>query len=234
MQPPDYFRERDQKPPSGFRWVGKKKKKNASKAWKSGFTISADDGSYDVVLTKLTWRKAQSYCRQNGKDLARVRSQTENKAVQEVLNGNSSSFWMGLFRDAYKWSDQSDSPFRSWQSTQPNNDGHCTLYSPVKNLWWDRSCGHQSLFYCYDGELFEKSDFRTWSKCSICVHLNGKEFVCSHSTAIRVTRWMMLKVKSNSSLHFHDSKTSHALLNQASDTSAWSFCCCCCVCVRFF
>lgn len=193
-----------------------------SKAWKSCLTIAADDGSYDVILTKLTWRKAQSYCRQNMKHLARVRSQTENKAVQEVLHGNSSSFWIGLFRDDYSWSDHSDSTFRFWHNSQPNNDGLCTLYNPVTKTWWDRGCGHQSPFYCYNGELFGNLTLGQ-DKMLTCVNFNGKEFVCLHSTAISVTSWMMLKVKSNSSIHFDDSKTSHALLNQASVKSAWRF-----------
>lgn len=206
-----------------------------SKAWKSCLTVAADDGSYDVILTKLTWRKAQSYCRQNTKHLARVRSQAENKAVQEVLPGNSSSFWIGLFRDDYSWSDHSDSAFRFWYYSQPNNDGDCTLYNPVQKRWWDRGCGHQSPFYCYNGELFANLTLGQ-DKMLTCAHFNGKEFVCLHSTAISVTRWMMLTVKSNSSIHFSDSKTSHALLNQASVLNLpEDLCCCCARCtVRFF
>lgn len=120
---------------------------------KSHLTITTDNSSYNVILTNLTWRDAQTYCRQNGKDLATVRSQTEIKAVQEVLHGNSSSFWIGLFQDGYKWSDQSDSSFRNWQFTQPNNDGDCVLYNPPSHVWWDRQCEQLYSFFCYDGEL---------------------------------------------------------------------------------
>lgn len=156
------------------------------------------------------------------KHLARVRSQTENKAVQEILHGNSSSFWIGLFRDDYTWSDHSDSTFRFWYSSQPNRDGHCTLYNPVNKSWWDRGCGYRSPFYCYNGELFGNLTLGQ-DKMLTCVNFLSTEFVCLHSTAISVTRWMMLKVKSNSSIHFNDSKTSHALLNQASVQSASRF-----------
>lgn len=115
--------------------------------------ITPDDGSYEVILTKLSWKEAKNYCHKHGKELARARSQTENQAVQELVSGRRSNFWIGLFRDGWRWSDQSDASFRYWGSTQPNNDGHCTLFTAVKMTWWDRSCKYQHYFFCYNGEL---------------------------------------------------------------------------------
>lgn len=179
--------------------------------------LFTDDGSYDVILTNLTWRVAQDYCRKNGADLARVRNQIENKAVQEVLNGNRSPFWIGLFQDGFKWSDQSDSSFRYWQYTQPNNDGPCVLYDPANHYWWDRPCGQQFPFFCYNGELFGNLSLRQYKMLYLC---KVKWNLCLHSTAITVTRWMTLEMKSNSSVYFSDPKTSAALLDQASVKSA--------------
>lgn len=115
--------------------------------------ITTEDGSYEVILTKLSWKEAKNYCQNRGKELARVRSQTENKAVQEAVSGHGSYFWIGLFRDGWRWSDQSDTSFRYWASTQPNNDGHCVLFDVVKMSLWDRSCSSQHYFFCYNGEL---------------------------------------------------------------------------------
>lgn len=122
-------------------------------SWTPYLNVTTDDGSYDVILTNLSWRRAQIYCRKNGKDLARARSRTENQAVQRVLNGDRSSFWIGLFRDSWRWSDKSNFSFRYWESSQPNNDGLCVLYNPIRKTWWDRSCGYPQLFFCYNGEL---------------------------------------------------------------------------------
>lgn len=131
----------------------------------SYLNITTDDGSYEVILIELTWREAQDYCREHGKDLARARSRTENQAVQEVLSGNGSYFWIGLFRDGWRWSDQSDASFRYWGSTQPNNDGRCVLFSAVKMTWWDRSCRDQHFFFCYNGELLGR--LKNNIKCTI-------------------------------------------------------------------
>lgn len=119
----------------------------------SYLNITTDDGSYEVILTKLSWRDAQNECHKRGKDLARARSQTENQALQEVLSGQVSSFWIGLFRDSWRWSDQSDSSFRRWGSSQPNNDGLCAVYNPVTMTWWDRACSFHYYFFCYNGKL---------------------------------------------------------------------------------
>uniref|UniRef100_A0A674N9Y4 C-type lectin domain-containing protein n=1 Tax=Takifugu rubripes TaxID=31033 RepID=A0A674N9Y4_TAKRU len=78
--------------------------------------ITTDNGSYEVILTKLSWKEANNYCHKRGKDLARARSRTENQAVQEVLSGHGSYFWIGLFRDGWTWSDQSDASFRYWNN----------------------------------------------------------------------------------------------------------------------
>ncbi|XP_029706379.1 C-type mannose receptor 2-like [Takifugu rubripes] len=114
------------------------------------FVCQTDNGSYEVILTKLSWKEANNYCHKRGKDLARARSRTENQAVQEVLSGHGSYFWIGLFRDGWTWSDQSDASFRYWASTQPNNDGHCTLFNAVEMTWWDRSCKDHYYFFCYN------------------------------------------------------------------------------------
>lgn len=84
----------------------------------------------DVVLQEKSWRQAQEYWRWNDNNLASVRSQTDNQALQQMINGNVPSLsldWIALFRDEWKWSDQSDSSFRDWEGSQPNKDGHCSV-----------------------------------------------------------------------------------------------------------
>ncbi|XP_038592480.1 secretory phospholipase A2 receptor-like [Micropterus salmoides] len=108
-----------------------------------------------IVLQEKSWREAQEYCRLNNTDLASVRNQTENQALQQTVFEKGSSLfliWIGLFRDEWKWSDESDSSFRYWERSQPNDDGVCALYRPSDNKWYDRDCTSSKYFFCYSGE----------------------------------------------------------------------------------
>ncbi|XP_074518936.1 macrophage mannose receptor 1-like [Halichoeres trimaculatus] len=110
-----------------------------------------DSGRISVVPEKKSWREAQEYCRQNLMDLASARSQSENQALQHRVEGSGSYLvWMGLFRDAWKWSDRSSSSFRWWGSGQPNKDGVCVLYRSSENRFYDRGCSSLFQFYCYN------------------------------------------------------------------------------------
>ena len=118
----------------------------------------------EYVNEGMTWTEAQSYCRTHHTDLASVRSQTENDQIKEMLPANT-NVWIGLFKDPWKWSDGSNSSFRCWSGSQPNENGlldECVasvIYSDgmVCNDW---ACHYDTLpFLCYSGESFViKSD----------------------------------------------------------------------------
>ncbi|XP_062331383.1 C-type mannose receptor 2-like [Osmerus eperlanus] len=93
------------------------------------FNSGNDPGKpkYILVLDPRTWRDAQIYCRQNYTDLASIRNQAENIEIQQLVLGEKSSaiVWIGLFKDDWKWSDQSTSSFRYWGSGKPDNGYDC-------------------------------------------------------------------------------------------------------------
>nr|XP_046233605.1 C-type mannose receptor 2-like [Scatophagus argus] len=156
------------------------------------FVCQDEDGSMYTVSENKPWRQAQEYCQLYNRDLVSVRSQTENQALQQILNASgpsSSSFWIGLFRDDWKWSDQSDSSFRYWESSQPNNDGACALYNPSIKRWYDRGCANPYPFYCY---------------------------------SVKVTRLIVrMEIKSSSFFDVSDSTLSEAILSKILKNFEW-------------
>uniref|UniRef100_A0A673WD70 C-type lectin domain-containing protein n=1 Tax=Salmo trutta TaxID=8032 RepID=A0A673WD70_SALTR len=103
-----------------------------------------------------TFSEAQSYCREYHTDLASVRNQTENQEIQKMVS-KGSKVWIGLFRDSWKWSDGSDSSFRYWKPTQPNNNGGvqscgAAVYKEGQSWtdrWFDWNCNDRHPFVCY-------------------------------------------------------------------------------------
>ncbi|XP_071318374.1 macrophage mannose receptor 1-like [Trachinotus anak] len=123
--------------------------------------VCQEDKSYEthLVLERMTWRQAQEYCRQNYTDLAVVSSQTENQALQQEINENGSLLslvWIGLFRDGWRWSDNSDSSFRYWETKERGKQEikviNCVTYRPSSKAWGTEDCSTTHPFYCYNGK----------------------------------------------------------------------------------
>uniref|UniRef100_A0A8C6SSY8 C-type lectin domain-containing protein n=1 Tax=Neogobius melanostomus TaxID=47308 RepID=A0A8C6SSY8_9GOBI len=140
------------------------------------FTGSTDGPKqYTYISTRKSWEDARSYCRQHHTDLAMIEDESENTAVASVLVSNQWA-WMGLYRQAWRWSDDSDSQFTNWQSGEPNNVGgaqHCVLKFK-SHQWNDRSCSNKHKFICHKGEvLFLNVPFGMFS-----LSLNFLFFLC--------------------------------------------------------
>ncbi|KAL2085784.1 hypothetical protein ACEWY4_019104 [Coilia grayii] len=108
---------------------------------------------YLLVKDEKTWRDAQRYCREKHTDLASVRNQRENDQIAAVERPGGGPVWIGLFRDAWEWSDGSSSSFRHWDLTEPNNALHACAEIWPSGLWNDEGCYKLRNFICYEGEV---------------------------------------------------------------------------------
>ncbi|XP_073325708.1 C-type mannose receptor 2-like [Pagrus major] len=108
--------------------------------------------TFVLIETLMTWTEAQSYCRDHHTDLASVRNTAENQKVKDLVPSGQLA-WIGLFRDSWKWSDGSNSSFRYWDQTEPNNAGGieaCVIAHLGRDgKWFDVPCDLKKPFVCY-------------------------------------------------------------------------------------
>ncbi|MGL6083699.1 MAG: lectin-like protein [Gammaproteobacteria bacterium] len=99
----------------------------------------------------MTWSNAQTYCRQYHTDLASSRDEAQHLALKALTSGYT---WIGLFRDSWKWVDQ------TWFSTVK------PMTKRINNALGNESCGYINKtqaadarcsdilpFVCYAGEV---------------------------------------------------------------------------------
>ncbi|KAG9333567.1 hypothetical protein JZ751_011303, partial [Albula glossodonta] len=95
-------------------------------------------------------------------DLVSVRNQSDNNKINEEAKRQGKTggwVWIGLFREYWKWSDQSSSLYRNWRSGQPDNEGgneNCVgmlVGTTDSGKWDDRRCNETHPFFCHGGEM---------------------------------------------------------------------------------
>ncbi|XP_051986568.1 C-type mannose receptor 2-like isoform X2 [Xyrauchen texanus] len=144
------------------------------------------------VLQTMTWRAAQIYCREHHTDLVSVRNQNENEQINNIrINAfTTSGVWIGLFRDSWEWSDQSNSSFRNWRSNIPDNVGgneNCALVwvKSDRGQWGDLSCDSKSQFVCHEDKLVLVQQNLSWNEALRYCRENHVDLVSVNSEQIQ-------------------------------------------------
>ncbi|XP_053364207.1 putative C-type lectin domain family 20 member A [Clarias gariepinus] len=99
----------------------------------------------------MSWYNAQIYCRTHHTDLASSNA-TENPILLELINGTTGAIWFGLFRDSWKWIDQTNfTTFPiSWMLKKPDNalgKENCGYLDNSQVA--DAQCSDIMPFFCY-------------------------------------------------------------------------------------
>ncbi|XP_050931709.1 C-type mannose receptor 2 [Lates calcarifer] len=68
--------------------------------------------TFHLINNEKTWPQAQNYCREHHTDLISGVHQLEDEEFK--TQGKSKRLWIGLFRDTWRWSDESSFSFRYW------------------------------------------------------------------------------------------------------------------------
>ncbi|KAL7851738.1 hypothetical protein AOLI_G00220940 [Acnodon oligacanthus] len=82
----------------------------------------------------MSWYEAQSYCRKSYTDLVSIRDQNQNEAVRTEGLNSSTSFWIGLLRDDWDWTDGGRSAYRNWATDQPRPSSDCAVMMNPTNV----------------------------------------------------------------------------------------------------
>ncbi len=114
--------------------------------------------------TQKTWIEAQKFCRDRYTDLAIIRSQADQDQITSLIN--TLPLWIGLYRDTWKWSDQSNVTSSTLLATQSftrwNED--CVAADNFYRVFDDRFCTSPHYFYCKTG----RSDLSYFVHSFVC------------------------------------------------------------------
>ncbi|XP_016342392.1 C-type lection lectoxin-Enh3-like [Sinocyclocheilus anshuiensis] len=103
-----------------------------------------------LIKTQKTWTEAQEYCRHHYTDLATIRSQEDNDQITKLLNVWMAPVWIGLYRDTWKWSDQTNITSSIQLATQRFTkwNENCAGADNYYHVFDDRHCTNMHYFYC--------------------------------------------------------------------------------------
>ncbi|XP_043101104.1 C-type lectin LmsL-like [Puntigrus tetrazona] len=111
----------------------------------------SDEGPVLNADEEMSWKQAQRFCRENFIDLHTVRNEDDNQLLRMMSGDDQSCIWIGLYRDSWKWSDQTNtSSSLPWASKQPDNylgDEICAAVDE-DGLIADQRCSNTFFFFC--------------------------------------------------------------------------------------
>ncbi|XP_071316084.1 macrophage mannose receptor 1-like [Trachinotus anak] len=119
-------------------------------------------GRYVYYSEKKTWDNSQEHCRNNHNDLASVRTGADNSEIASLIKtwigslGFRNKVWIGLFKDAWMWSDGRETSFRYWLKGSPHRGGCASVAVSQQGRWVEAQCNQKTTFVCQGGLKVKK------------------------------------------------------------------------------
>ncbi|XP_058240160.1 macrophage mannose receptor 1-like isoform X2 [Hemibagrus wyckioides] len=102
------------------------------------------------IKSLVTWHEARAYCQTYHTDLASSLNSSDQNILGQIKAAQGDS-WIGLYRDAWKWSDGTVLSNIPWATGQPDNSerimGSCG--SVNNGLFSDERCTNLHYFFCH-------------------------------------------------------------------------------------
>lgn len=120
------------------------------------FLSSAAAQLHVLVKQLMNWTDAQTFCRTQYSHLSSIRTVADSLDTASLVNTKAGmtlsppSVWIGLSRQTWVWSDQSNASYRRWAFQQPEESADCAVMDA--DWWYSRPCGEAHAFLCHSGE----------------------------------------------------------------------------------
>ncbi|XP_046699416.1 uncharacterized protein LOC124381645 [Silurus meridionalis] len=124
--------------------------------------LSGADRFIGVASPLLNWAGAQTYCRTHHTDFSSSLTSSDNDFITQVTTIQGDS-WFGLYRETWKWLNNTKTSNLPWYNGQPNNyygsDNCGAFYKGLYSLI-DDPCTSQYYFFCYTNSPVRKQVMR--------------------------------------------------------------------------
>lgn len=85
--------------------------------------------------------------------MAYVSTEVDNSGIANLASvGFSNKVWIGLFSDAWVWSDGRETSFRYWLSGSPHQGNCASVAVSQQGRWVEANCDKKATFVCQGGE----------------------------------------------------------------------------------